>query len=123
VSAEHLLIQLTIRQQVVVCADRTCLCTSVYLLLLLQVSMSEAHDRPGSTNSWSRAPSIASSLHASSSSRPTTPRGSATAAAATGGGQLTLADVGSIGGRSWDGVPATTAASMLWEDMMEVCRV
>jgi hypothetical protein len=34
---------------------------------------------------------------------------------------VSLADVGSLGGgRAWDGIPATTAASMLWEDMMEV---
>jgi hypothetical protein len=87
--------------------------------------MSEAPDRAASISSWSRAPSVASSMHAGSSSRPTTPRGgitaaAAAAAAAAGGGPVSLADVGSLGGRSWDGVPATTAASMLWEDMMEV---
>ncbi|WIA40717.1 hypothetical protein OEZ86_004407 [Tetradesmus obliquus] len=91
-----------------------------------EVSMSEAHDRAASSSSWSRAPSVASSLHAGSSSRPPTPRSvrantAAAAAAAAAGGvdHLTLADVGSISGRCWDGVPATTAASMLWEDMME----
>uniref|UniRef100_A0A383VJ07 Protein kinase domain-containing protein n=1 Tax=Tetradesmus obliquus TaxID=3088 RepID=A0A383VJ07_TETOB len=91
-----------------------------------EVSMSEAHDRAASSSSWSRAPSVASSLHAGSSSRPPTPKSvrantAAAAAAAAAGGvdHLTLADVGSISGRCWDGVPATTAASMLWEDMME----
>jgi hypothetical protein len=85
--------------------------------------MSEAPDRAGSVSSWSRAPSVASSLHAASSSRPTTPRGSVTAGAAEGG-PVSLADVGSLGGgRAWDGIPATTAASMLWEDMMKVRSV